>query len=206
MNSKFFERFADFFSSSKVLNFLAFTAFTLVLSAIVSSQNFFFKSIIQNGISKKDIIAQKTITIIDVQRTEMHRKEIAQKIEPILAPAEDDFIKNNLATLQSSIIQVRKKDTSLSDKKDDLNLLFDFTEGNKKDYIINYLLKSDEKNLEQVFDKATLTLNNILSVGISEKDYEGNNNQKEPHFQRYKNTVFGHYRTAGAGNCSKPCS
>lgn len=175
MKSNPFEQAAEFFSSQKVLNFLAFVGFTILLSAIISSQNFFFKSIIENGISKKDIIAQKTITVVDVQRTEIHKKEIAQKIEPILAPAEDDFIKNNLATLQSSILQVRQKDTPLTEKKEDLNLLFDFTRGDKKDYIINYLLKTDKKNLEQVFDKATLTLNNILSVGISERDYEGNN-------------------------------
>lgn len=170
-----FENTVEFFSSSKVLNFLAFIAFTVIMSAIISSQNFFFKSIIENGISKKDIVAQKTITIVDVQKTDMHRKEIAQKIDPILAPAEDDFIKNNLATVQNSIMQIRAKDTSDAEKKDEIGLLFDMSEGYKKDFVINYLLKTDEKNLQQVFDKATLTLTNILGVGISERDYERNN-------------------------------
>lgn len=170
-----FENTVEFFSSSKVLNFLAFIVFTVIMSAIISSQNFFFKSIIENGISKKDIVAQKTITIVDVQKTDMHRKEIAQKIDPILAPAEDDFIKNNLATVQNSIMQIRAKDTSDAEKKDEIGLLFDMSEGYKKDFVINYLLKTDEKNLQQVFDKATLTLTNILGVGISERDYERNN-------------------------------
>lgn len=174
MKPRFVEQVVDFFSSSRVLNFLAFLAFTLVMSSIISSQNFFFKSIIENGISKKDIIAQKTITVIDVEKTELHKKEMAQRIDPILAPAEDDFIKNNLATLESSVIQIRKKDVPIVEKKDELNLLFDMSSGYKKDYIINYLLKADDKSVRQVFDKATLTLSNILGVGISEKDYEGN--------------------------------
>lgn len=174
MKPRFVEQVVDFFSSSRVLNFLAFLAFTLVMSSIISSQNFFFKSIIENGISKKDIIAQKTITVIDVEKTELHKKEMAQRIDPILAPAEDDFIKNNLATLESSVIQIRKKDVPIIEKKDELNLLFDMSSGYKKDYIINYLLKADDKSVRQVFDKATLTLSNILGVGISEKDYEGN--------------------------------
>lgn len=176
--SKYLDNVAEFFYSSRVVKFLVFLAFVFLMSAIISSQNFFFKSIIENGISKKDIIAQKTITVVDVQKTEFHKKEIAQRINPILSPADDSFIKNNLATLQSSILQIRKKDVSLSEKKDELELLFDTSEGYKRDYVIKYLLKADEKTIRQVFDKATLTLSNILSIGITEKDYEGNNINK----------------------------
>lgn len=178
MKLKSFDNASEFLSSYRILKFLAFLTFTLIMSAIISSQNFFFKSIIENGISKKDIIAQKTITVIDVDKTELHKKEIAQKIDPILAPAEDDFITNNLATLESSVIQLRKKDAPAATKKDEVGLLFDMAEGYKKDYVINYLLKTDEKSLQQVFDKATLTLTNILGVGITEKDYERNNIEK----------------------------
>lgn len=180
MKINFLEKTADFFTSSKLINFLAFILFTIAMTAIVSSQNFFFKSIIENGISKKDIVAQKTITVIDVQKTELHKKEIAQKIDPILAPAEDDFIKNNLATLESSILQIRKKDAKTV-KEDEIGLLFDISEGYKKNFVINYLLKTSDKNIQQVFDKATLTLNNILGIGISEKDYEQNNIDKIIH-------------------------
>lgn len=172
---KYIDNAIEFFSSSRVLKFLGFFAFVLAMSAIISSQNFFFKSIIENGISKKDIIAQKTITVIDVQKTEFHKKEIAQKVNPILSPADDSFIKNNMAILQSSILQIRKKDVAASEKSDELELLFDTSEGYKRDYVIKYLLKIDEKTLRQVFDKANLTLSNILSIGITEKDYEGNN-------------------------------
>ncbi|MDD3435576.1 MAG: HDIG domain-containing protein [Candidatus Gastranaerophilales bacterium] len=178
MEIKAFEKTAEFFSSSKVFNILAFLIFTVIMSAMISSQNFFFKSIIENGISKKDIIAHKTIKVVDVQKTELHKKDIAQRIDPILAPADDSFIKNNLATLQSSIMQIRKKNVSVSVKKDEIGLLFDMQEGYKKNYVINYLLKTDDKNLQQVFDKATLTLTNILGIGITEKDYEQNNINK----------------------------
>lgn len=178
MKSKTLESAVEFFSSSKVLNFLIFFIFTLLMSGIISSQNFFFKSIVENGISKKDIVAQKTITVVDVEKTELHKKEIAQRIGPILAPAEDDFIKNNLATLESSIIQIKNKNAPTATKKDELSLLFDIPEGYKKEYIINYLLKTNDKNLRQVFDKAILTLSNVLSIGISEQDYEKNDIDK----------------------------
>lgn len=178
MQIKALEKVFEFLSSSKVINFLAFITFTIVMTAVISSHNFFFKSIIENGISKKDIIAQKTITVVDVEKTELHKKEIAQRIDPILAPADDEFIKNNLATLQSSILQIRRKKVSTSEKQDELGLLFDIPEGYKKNYVISYLLKSTEKNLQQIFDKSTITLSNILSIGISERDYERNNIDK----------------------------
>lgn len=172
---KSFSQMAEFFSSSRLLSILAFFLYALLISFVLTSQNFFFQSIIENGVSKKDIVAPKTITVVDVKRTEQHKKEIAQKIDPILAPAEDDFIKENLTTLQTSIYQIREKETSASMKKDELGLLFDIPEGYKKNYVINYLLKVDNHVLQQVFDKATLTLDNVLSTGISEKDYEKNN-------------------------------
>ncbi len=176
-----FATMAEFFSSPKILNLCAFFGFALVMSIILASQNLLFQNVIENGISKKDIIAQRTITVIDTKRTEQHKREIAQKVEPILAPAEDSFIKNNLETLESSILQIRKKDVPMSVKEGELSILFDISEGYRKNFIINYLLKTNENNVRQVFDKASLVLTNILSVGISEKDYENNNIRKIIH-------------------------
>lgn len=174
---KSFAKVAEFFSSSKLMSIFAFVIYAILMTTILASQNFFFQSIIENGISKKDVVAQKTITVVDVKRTDQHKKEIAQKIDPILAPAEDNFIKENLATLQTSIYQIRQKETSTSSKKDELALLLDMSEGYKKDYVINYLLKASDKNIQQVFDKSTLTLDNVLGAGITEKDYENNVNR-----------------------------
>ena len=86
-----------------------FLFFTVLMTLIISSQNFFFQRIIENGISKRDIIAEKTITVIDTKRTEQHKKDVAMNVEPILIPAEDEFIKVNLQTLEKSIVQIRQK-------------------------------------------------------------------------------------------------
>lgn len=168
----------EFFASSQVHKALAFFGFTMLMTAIIASQNFFFQNIIENGISKRDIITQKTLTVVDVKRTEQHRKEVSQKIEPVLAPAEDDFIKNNLQTLQNSVTQIRKKDIAESVKREEIEVLFDLSGNAKKDFIINFLLKADENSLHEAFDKSSLTLANILRLGITEKDYETENIDK----------------------------
>lgn len=177
-NRGFLITLKEFFTSTQTLKVLAFLGFTIIMTAIISSQNFFFQSIIENGISKKDVIAQKTLTVIDVKRTEQHKKEVAQKVDYVLTPAEDDFIKSNLDTLQNSIMQIRKKDVPVDVKREELSLLFDMSNQERKDFVIYFLLKSEDSDLREVFDKANLTLANVLRTGITEKDYERNNIDK----------------------------
>ena len=164
---EYLERVKEFFTSSKVVKLFYLVVFTALVTAILASQNFFFQSIIENGISKKDIIAQKTLTVEDVKRTEQHKREVAQKVDPILVPAEDDFIKSNLETLQNSVLQIRKKHTSNREKIDELNILFDFSDNPKREFIVDFLLNVDEPSLREAFDKATLSLVNILKQGIT---------------------------------------
>ena len=173
-----FSKLKNFLLSSLVLKIGAFLGFAILLTAIVASQNFFFQSVIENGVSKKDIIAEKTLTVVDVKRTDTRRKEIAQKVEPILTTTEDDFIKNNLETLETSIFQIRKKDVSQETKIEELSILFDIPDKDTKNFVINFFIKAEEASLREAFDKANLTLTNILSTGLSEKDFENNNIDK----------------------------
>lgn len=175
IKNEYLDRMKEFITSSVFVKVTYLITFTFLVTAIIASQNFFFQSIIDNGISQKDIIAQKTLTVEDVKRTEQHKREVAQKIEPILVPAEDDFIKSNLDTIQNSVLQIRKKTTTEKEKIDELNILFDLSDNPKKDFIIDFLLHVDEPSLKEAFDKASLSLVNILQKGITEKDYEKDN-------------------------------
>ncbi len=176
--TKFIDNMKEYLTSSKFIRTCYLIMFTALITSIIASQNFFFQSIIENGISKKDIIAQKTFVVEDVKKTEQHKREVSQKIEPILVPAEDDFIKSNLETLQKSVIQIRKKDATDSDKRSDLGILFELSDNPKKDFIINFLLNVDENSLNEAFEKASLSLVNVLQEGITEKDYEKDNVKK----------------------------
>ena len=102
-------------------------------------------------------------------------EKLHKKLKPILVPAEDDFIKSNLETIQNSVLQIRKKNTTRQEKISELNVLFDLSDNPKKDFIIDFLLNVDDQSLREAFDKASLSLVNILQVGITEKDYEKDN-------------------------------
>ena len=160
-----------FITSTKFINGVFFLVFCLLMTLIISFQNFLFQQVVENGISKKDIIAQKTITVEDTRRTEQRRKEVAQKVDPILTVTEDDFIKNNLSSLQNSIIKIRQKNKDINVKREEMSLLFDDEDGNKSN-VVYYLLKIPDETLKTLFDKSNITLMNVLSAGIAEKDVE----------------------------------
>jgi hypothetical protein len=159
----------EFISSKKFRNGLFFLIFTLLMTVAISSQNYFFQKVIDNGISKRDIIAQKDIKVIDTKKTEQHKKEVAQSVEPILTQAEDDFIMSSLVTLQKSVVKIREKKAADEVKTDELSILF---EENQRKGFIDYLLKSSDNDLNTIFDKSKITLSGVLNTGISAKDFE----------------------------------
>lgn len=165
-------KFLDFISSKQFRNVVCFILFTFLMTVTISSQNYFFQKVIENGISKKDIVAQKDIKIIDTKKTEQHKKEVAQGVEPILTQAEDEFITTSLATLQSSVMKIRDKNVSDEVKIEELSVLFD--ESGKKG-LVDFLLRANDSDLQSIFDKAKITLSSVLSTGISSRDFDNNN-------------------------------
>lgn len=166
------EKILDFILSKKFRNTVCFIVFTCLMTAAISSQNYFFQKVVENGISKRDIVAQKDIKVVDTKKTEQHKKEVAQSIEPILTKAEDEFIISTLETLEKSVVKIREKEASESLKADEIGLLFEENPGKG---VAEYLLKSSDSELSSLFDKAKVTLIGVLKTGISAKDFENNN-------------------------------
>ena len=166
------DKIKDISTSPNFVKISAIAVFTVAMTAVIASQNYFFQNIIENGISKRDIIAQKTLTVVDVKRTEQHRKEVASRVEPVLTSAEDEFIKTNLNTLENSIIQIRKKDSPEEVKVGEIGILLDLSDSTKKEFVTSFLLKTDETSLQEAFEKANITLEKILKAGITENDFE----------------------------------
>lgn len=189
-----FNRLADTFSSSKMINLLVFIAFALVLTATLGARYYLFQSIVSDdGTSKKDIVAPKTIKVVDTFKTEQNKKEIAQKIEPILTPAEDTYIKNNFTTLLKAMEQIRAKNLNYVQKKEQMSLLFDFENNPYKDYILNYLINSNDERFNSTVAKASKTLTNVLNQGVTERDFEKGNISsvilRNTHFETSKGEI-----------------
>lgn len=70
------QKFLDFISSKSFRNVMCFILFTFLMSVTISSQNYFFQKVIENGISKKDIVAQKDIKVIDTKKLNSIKKKL----------------------------------------------------------------------------------------------------------------------------------
>lgn len=173
---KFTHVIADLFSSSKTINILIFIVFAVVFTALLASKYFFFQSIInEDNTSKVDVTAPKTIEVVDTFKTEQRKNEIVQKVEPILTPAEDSYIKNNLDALLNSVRLIRNKNISNVLKESQINDLFDIEESGSKNFIVTYFLNASDTSLQLLSANAKKTLDGVLKEGVTEKDFEKNN-------------------------------
>lgn len=169
----YLEKFTGFLHSQSFVKAFSFFVFTVILTALISSQNFFFQNTVKNGISQKDIYAQKTLTVIDTRRTELLKKEAAGKVEPILTPTEDNFVRINFNNLQNSIENIRFENIPDAQKREKLEVFFDLP-NSRKDFVLDFLLKSDDDSLNETFAKASQTLEKVLEAGITESDFADN--------------------------------
>ena len=170
--TKFINLLSEIFGSTKYVSCTIFLTFAILFTVLLSFKYFLFQTIISHdGISQKDITAPKTIEVTDVFKTEQQRKEVTQKIAPILTPAEDAYIKSNLSVLEKSVWEIKDKSTSNESKRVELSTLFDIKDKSRKQLIIDYLMTAQKNDIDLTFRKANQTLDDILSAGVTEEDF-----------------------------------
>lgn len=161
-------------------NILLFTFFAIILTFILASKYIIFQNLInKDGLSKREIVANKTIEVVDTFKTEQLRKEVAQKVEPILVPAEDNYIMGNLVSLINSIRTIRdNKSLSENEKRNKISILLDLSDTSYKNYVINFFISSSDDVFNIITTGSKNILDSILKEGLSEKVFEGNNTSK----------------------------
>ncbi len=171
------EKNLEYFKSPKRLTNLALIiSFTLVFTGILVSKYFFFQPILDaDNTSKVMVVAPKNIEVIDTIKTEVRRKEVAQKVDFIYTPGDDIYIKNNLNEFIEQIKDIRHSDLSEYEKKKELEVVLDLSDVSSGSMVVGFFLNANEEALNKVFDISNGTLINVLSEGITEKDLEENN-------------------------------
>ncbi|MBQ2644843.1 HDIG domain-containing protein [bacterium] len=167
-----------FWQSDSFKNIVLLVFIAMVFTLLLSSKHFFFRSIIdENNVARRDIIAEKTIEVIDTYKTEQRKKELVQKVDPVMRPAEDMFIINDFDNLISSMYQIKLSDETYNEKFEKLLTLFDLSDTHNEEYLANFFLNSNEQTNTVIISKAKHTLKKVLAVGITEKDINDNNLQ-----------------------------
>ncbi|MDD3236500.1 MAG: HDIG domain-containing protein [Candidatus Gastranaerophilales bacterium] len=188
---KFLNTFLETLTSSRTINITLFILFAIAFTTLLLSKYFIFQSIVDDdNTCRVDIVAPKTIEVVDTFKTVQRKKEMAQKIDPIMTPAEDSYIKNNLDNLLNTIKGIRGKNISRELKATQIDSLLDIPESHRKTFLIHFLLNTDSTTFEIVGNKSKKTLANVLAEGVTEKDFEKNiivkivGRNAEPHTTR----------------------
>ena len=152
-----------------------------MLTLLLSSRYYFYDNLIEFGISKTDVVAKKTIQVIDKEKTERRKRELANKVEPTLRPAQDsvdEYVRMNLAELLNNIENVRKLKNQDSYKKSAIKNLLSVSENNyESESALNYLCKSSNRNYSIIKSESSNTLEKILEKGVSEDNLADKENQ-----------------------------
>lgn len=167
----FKKKIVDIINSQKFSNTVILVLFALAFTLLLSSKHFFFRSIIdENNIARRDVYSEKHIEVVDTYKTEQRKKELAQKLDPIMRPAEDSFILNDLDNLISSMEQIKFSDFSYNEKMARLVTLFTLTDADQENFLASTFLNSDEQTNNILFTRAKHTLKKVLSSGITSAD------------------------------------
>ena len=86
-----------------------------------------------------------------------------------------DVIKDNLATLKKSIIKIRESNLSDAKKLEQISVLFDVPKSPGKTRQMEFLASSDVETFSKMFERTEETLDTVLNLKITVKDFERDN-------------------------------
>ncbi|MEI8389360.1 MAG: HDIG domain-containing metalloprotein [bacterium] len=173
--SKIIKKTLQIIASDKFLAILILVLSLFVITGLLASRYYLFQNIVENGMSKVDVIAPKTIKVADPDKIERAKQLEVSKIKPVLKPLQngiDEYIRKNLGELLNSVKEVREKSENKSAKRSEVKELLEISEDN---YFINnsidYLFNSSEAGFARIATESLNSLNDILAEGLSDTDF-----------------------------------
>lgn len=169
MYKKVWKNLAEILTSERFYLIVIYIVTVIAMTVILTSKHYLFQSIIDNGVSKKNIIATKKIEVIDVEKTNQRKREMARRVEPILTPLHDEHVINNYKNLVSAIGLIRSRNDSIVGKKREVLKVVDISDKND-DAMVNFIIKMPDASFQKVSDFGLKTLSKSLDMGVSEQN------------------------------------
>lgn len=173
INKKFCEDFTKKFGTENVYLKIIYISTIIIIAAILLSKNYLFQSVVDKGIFKKNIVANQRIEVIDTEKTEQRKKEIANRVDPILTPFHDEHIINNYANLIASIDMVRKSSYPIETKRKELLKLIEISD-TTNEQTLDYILNTSNASYQKLTELGMQTLEKLLTIGVSESIIKNN--------------------------------
>jgi len=164
------------FRSEKFVNYFILFFSLFILTFLLSSRHFLFHTIIdEEGVSKINVIASRTIEVEDTDKTEAKKKYESLKVKPVLRPIQDNVnqdMRKKLGVTLDTIKQIRDSSADNTEKRKKIKNLFDIKD--KQNYFVNfaadYLYMSSDSGFSKIATNSLSVLNQILKDGVSEAE------------------------------------
>lgn len=166
----FFNIGDDIFQSSKPVAISAFLLVAIIITSLLAVRYYLLQDIVQNGIATKTILAKNTFQVVDKQRTELIKREVANKIKPIIVPVEESYIESDLDRVISQIEKIKGEKNSNEIKKKELFNLLNVSDSTRKAHTVSYILSSPDATLQSAFASTRQVLNELLAAGVFDGD------------------------------------
>lgn len=166
----FIEKIKEILFSGKSISISVFFLSAIVFTLLLSARYYLYQNIIENGVSKKTIIANKTVTVIDTEETNRRKAAVARKVKPILKPVQTNTVEKNLSNLFDEISSIKKSNFSYNEKTLKLKDLLevDFLPSSVSYYILNSSVSSYKKLEEEAFKTLSkITYETIIEIDIN---------------------------------------
>ncbi len=161
-------------SSEKFINIFILFLSLFILTFLLSSRHFLFHTIIDDDVSRVNVVASKKIEVEDTEKTRAKKRYESMKVKPVLRPIQDNVnnsMRTGLGQTLNSVKQIRELKVDNSEKRVRIKNLFDIKEHN---YFINlaadYLYMASDAEYSKLATNALAALDRILKNGLTEAD------------------------------------
>ncbi len=163
-------------SRFKTSGIFVFFLFIFVIAFLLSSK-FMSQDLFENGVGKKKIIAKKTIEVIDVQKTDLLKRDIARKIKPIIIPIDSSRVLNGFYALKENVLKIKADKSDKQSKYIEFSNIFDITDSKKKEEVIDFVMSASPQTLSAILQSADIVLNKYLKAGLQDGEIEAYTNE-----------------------------
>ena len=110
--NKFENRIQDY---SLIKNLVILLSFTVLITSILAIKYYSYQKYYENGIAKRDVIVKYDFDVVDARKTELKRREKANRVPISLIPFDDNDIKTNIINLENAVEAIRKENITKED-------------------------------------------------------------------------------------------
>ena len=160
----------DILYSSKPASIVTFVIVAVIFTSLLSIRYYLFQNIVVNGIAQKTIYAKNSFEVIDRQKTESIKREVANKIRPVVAPVEKEYIESDLQKIIEEINKIKHDKTSYQDKQKRLADIIETNDSQRESKAIAYILSQNDTSLSSAYINTKYALSFLLNDGIYDLD------------------------------------